>query len=366
LRERANTILEPAPVDTPAKTANIHVVDPLSDRRWEDLVARHPNASAFHERGWLQALARTYGYEPLVLTTALPGERLTNGVVLCRISSWLTGTRLVSLPFADHCEPLLDDLGDFQKFMNWLRAECCGQRRRYVELRPLLEIHEAPHGFRPSRSFWFHELDLSPSLGLIFRQMHKNSFQRKVRRAERERLSYESGSSEQLVDEFYRLLLMTRRRHRLIPQPLSWFRNLGQCMGRKIQIRLARKNGSPIAAMLTLQHRSSVVYKYGCSDEKFHHLGGMPFLFWRLIEESKACGAEKIDFGRSELDNAGLITFKDRLGTRRKLLTYYRYTNQQRAEAKISWESRAFRGIFSSLPDVVLSTVGSLLYKHLG
>lgn len=366
MRERASTILEPTTVDTPAKMANINVVDPLSDGRWDDLVAHHPNASAFHQRGWLQALARTYGYEPLVLTTAPPGERLRNGVVLCRISSWLTGTRLVSLPFADHCEPLLDDLGDFQKFMNWLREECRGQRWRYVELRPLSEIHEARNGFRPSRSFWFHELDLGPSLGLIFRQMHKNSFQRKVRRAESERLSYESGSSEQLVDEFYRLLLMTRRRHRLIPQPLNWFRNLGQCMGRKIQIRLARKNASPIAAMLTLQHRSSVVYKYGCSDGKFHHLGGMPFLFWRLIEECKASGAEKIDFGRSDLDNEGLITFKDRLGTQRKLLTYYRYTNLPRVESKFSWESRGFRGIFSSLPDVVLSTAGSFLYKHLG
>jgi lipid II:glycine glycyltransferase (peptidoglycan interpeptide bridge formation enzyme) len=109
-----------------------------------------------------------------------------------------------------------------------------------------------------------------------------------------------------------------------------------------------------------------VVYKYGCSDGKFHHLGGMPFLFWRLIEDSKASGMEKIDFGRSDLDNEGLITFKDRLGTRRKLLTYYRYTYLQKVEAKFSWESRGFRGVLSRLPDVVLSTAGSLLYKHLG
>src|SRR5713101_9298121 len=64
----------------------------------------------------------------------------------------------------------------------------------------------------------------------------------------------------------------------------SPFRNLVECMGDKIPIRLARKNGAPIAAMLTLRHRSSVVYKYGCSDERSHNLAGMPFLFWRLIE----------------------------------------------------------------------------------
>src|SRR5712692_6936466 len=97
---------------------------------------------------------------------------------------------------------------------------------------------------------------------------------------------------------FYMLLLLTTKRNQLPPQPRAWFRNLVECMSDKVQIRVARKNGAPIAAMLTLRHRSSVVYKYGCSDETFHSLGGMPFLFWRLIEESKASGAQQIDFGR--------------------------------------------------------------------
>jgi hypothetical protein len=92
----------------------------------------------------------------------------------------------------------------------------------------------------------------------------------------------------------------------------------------------------------------------------------MPFLFWQMIEESKASGAERIDFGRSELDNAGLITFKNRVGASRKLLTYYRYENPQKAEANFSWESHGMRGILSSLPDTVLKTAGSFLYKHLG
>jgi hypothetical protein len=137
-------------------------------------------------------------------------------------------------------------------------------------------------------------------------------------------------------------------------------------MGNKLQIRLARKNGTAIAAMVTLRHGTSVVYKYGCSDGEFHSLGGMPFLFWRMIEESKAAGAEKIDLGRSELDNIGLITFKNRIGASQRLLTYYRCTNSNKAETGFSWESRRVRRILSILPDTVLSTAGSLLYKHLG
>jgi CelD/BcsL family acetyltransferase involved in cellulose biosynthesis len=345
---------------------NIHVLNPLLDSRWDNLVARHPRASAFHQRGWLEALARTYEYEPFVLTSAPAGEPLDNGIVLCRVSSWITGTRSVSLPFADHCEPLVSDLGESPEFINWLRAECDLQQRRYVELRPLLGGQDVGCGLQPSRSYWFHELDIRPSLEQIFRRLHKNSFRRKIQRAETERLSYEAGRSEQLVDEFYRLLLITRRRHQLLPQPRTWFRNLVECMGDKIQIRLTRKNDAPIAAMLTLRHRSCVVYKYGCSDARFHNLGGMPFLFWRLVEESKASGAEKIDFGRTDLNNEGLIAFKDRMGTKRKLLTYYRYTRTKRRGVVNLWDSQAFRQFFSFLPHAVSSAAGRVLYRHMG
>lgn len=350
---------------TQTGTVTIHTVNPLSDSRWDELVADHPSASVFHQKGWLQALARTYGYEPYVLTTSSDGT-LQNGIAVCRVSSWITGTRLVSLPFSDHCEPLLDDLHGLSEFTNALRTECDHQRWRYVELRPLSGIQDAGHGLQPSCSYWFHELDIRPELAKLFRGIHKDAFQRKIRRAEREGLSYEAGRSEQLLEEFYKLLLITRKRHQLPPQPRAWFRNLVECMSDKVQIRVARKNGAPIAAMLTLRHRSSVVYKYGCSDETFHSLGGMPFLFWRLIEESKASGAQQIDFGRSDLHNEGLITFKDRLGASRKRLTYYRHARTASQGAATLQDSRTVQQFFSLLPEVIASAAGRVLYRHMG
>jgi lipid II:glycine glycyltransferase (peptidoglycan interpeptide bridge formation enzyme) len=137
-------------------------------------------------------------------------------------------------------------------------------------------------------------------------------------------------------------------------------------MGDQIQIRLARKNGVAIAALLTLRHRSSIIYKYGCSNDKVHHLGGMPFLFWRLIEEGKDSGALGIDLGRSDLDQEGLLTFKDRLGAERRLLTYYRYSRTKVAETPASKVSMGIRRLFAVLPDVVSSTAGRLLYRHVG
>jgi hypothetical protein len=137
-------------------------------------------------------------------------------------------------------------------------------------------------------------------------------------------------------------------------------------MGDNLDIRLTRKDSVPIAAVLTLRHRSSIIYKYGCSDDRFHHFGGMPFLFWKLIEEGKAAGVDEIDLGRSDLDQQGLITFKDRLGASKRLLHYIRYCRAGRAGASSLWDSHRVRQIFPHLPDLVLLSAGRVLYKHLG
>lgn len=350
--------------DRPAQRLNS--IDPLTDTRWDDLVACHPRASAFHRRGWLEALKDTYGYTPLVLTSASAGEPLTDGIVACRVSSWLTGTRLVSLPFADHCDPLFGESGEESLSPDHLVAECAGQRYKYLECRPLRAWASLRNRFQPFESFYFHELDLRLGLGQLFKALHKDSIQRKIRRAEKEQLSYEAGRSEELIQAFYDLQLITRRRHHLPPQPKSWFQNLVKHMGEAVHIRVARKNGAAIAAILTLRHRSTVIYKYGCSNGAFHHLGGMPFLFWKVIEESKASGAERIDFGRTEMNNEGLIAFKDKFGTTKRTVTYFRYPGKKKKEMYLHEDSRFMRRMLCMVPDSVLSAVGRVLYRHIG
>jgi lipid II:glycine glycyltransferase (peptidoglycan interpeptide bridge formation enzyme) len=108
-----------------------------------------------------------------------------------------------------------------------------------------------------------------------------------------------------------------------------------------------------------------VIYKYGCSDERFHGLAGMPFLFWNLIQESKAAGAEQIDFGRTDLDNVGLTSFKDRFGTTRRRLTYFRYP-AAKSERTMNQRLSPVRPLLSALPNPLMPLAGRLAYRHLG
>lgn len=86
----------------------VYQFDPLQDFRWPEFLQSHPAASVFHTPGWLEALRRTYGYEPTVFTTASSGEELRIGIVFCRVKDCLRGCRMVSVPLSDYCQPLVD------------------------------------------------------------------------------------------------------------------------------------------------------------------------------------------------------------------------------------------------------------------
>lgn len=284
-------------------------------------------------------------------------------MVFCAVSSWITGTRAVSLPFSDHCDPLVDDAEEIHPFLQELAERAGREPWDYLEFRPRAWDAKA-QGVEATSSYWLHVLDLTLPLEHLLRNMHRDSIQRKVRRAEREGVTYERGRTSELADEFYGLVVRTRRRHRLVPQPRAWFDNVIELCP-EAEIRVARRNQKAIAALLTLRHGASVVYKYGGSDERAHALGAVPFLFWRLIEESKAYGAQELDFGRSDEDQSGLLAFKDHFGARRQPLKYFRYSRRKR-HGLTGWTRLPMGSLVSVLPKPVLSAAGRLIYRHIG
>jgi len=342
------------------------IIDPITDIRWEQFVTTHRESSIFHHKGWLKALKMTYGYRPLVVTSTPDGEPLSDGVVFAEVMSWITGARLVSLPFADHCEPLVRETDTLSELCRWLSTESRAAKWRYIELRPLSRDAEVSSHLEVSNSFWHHSLDLTAPLGQIFTRFHKSCTQRRIRHADHAGLTYEKGNSSRILADFYRLLTITRRRQQLLPQPLAWFGNLVTCLGNNLDIRVAHKDSKPLAAILTLRHGHNVVYKYGCSDESANKLAPMPFLFWRMIEESKGENAQQIDFGRTDLENRGLTAFKDHFGTTRRPLTYVRYPMSESQRTSVAAYLPGARRLFSVLPDVVSSRLGGLLYPHIG
>lgn len=340
-------------------------IDPLQDPRWTPFIEKHPGASVFHTVGWLQALKSCYGYVPRALSLTPPESPLENVLLFCEIRSPLTGSRLVSLPFSDHCEPLVNHPEEMDVFLANLRERVNRNRWKYLEIRPVLRTPSAQQNLGVSNTYYFHRLDLRPPEQLLLKNFHKDSVQRKIRRAERESLRYEEGSSDVLLDCFYKLLILTRRRQGLPPQPRKWFRSLVACMGREIKIRVALKGEIPVASILTISDKKTVVYKYGCSDARFNNLGGTALLFWNTIQQAKAVGIEELDMGRSDTDNPGLVTFKEHWGAKRSIVNYWRYPRRA-AESRPEGRIRYAKRLVSIAPDAWLVKLGDLLYRHIG
>lgn len=276
---------------------------------------------------------------------------------------------MVSVPFSDHCEPLVDTAEEFNFLVDYLRADMEHRDWKYLEIRPVngrFERGEQAAGFCPASSFYLHRIDLRPSLEEIFGSLDKDSVQRRIQRADRAGIAYGTGRSEGLLEEFYRLLVQTRGRHRLPPQPYTWFHNLADYMGEALGIRLAYKDGRAIGAVLTLRFRKTVYYKYGCSDAKYHNLAAMPALLWKTIQESKANGLEELDLGRSDQDNKGLVAFKDHWTQEHSQLVYWRYPVTSRLTATEGWRLKLIKRAFAYMPKRLRISAGQLMYRHIG
>ena len=345
----------------------VYEIDPLKDPRWPDFLSGNPQASVFHTRGWLEAVSRTYGHEPAVLTTSGPNGKLADGLVFCRVRSWVTGPRLVSLPFSDHCDLLGVSVQARRQLLSEFAELASSEGCRYVEIRPSSPSWAGLQSdWQMSQTFYLHRLDLRPGKDWVFQRFHRDCIQRRIRHAEKQELDVTEGRDADSLQSFYSLVLQTRRRHGLPPQSIAWFRNLIDSMGESATIRCAKKEGRPIAAILTLQNGKSLYYKYGASVANFHRLGAMPYLFWHAIQDAISRNLEELDMGRSDCDNLGLVTFKERWAATRSILSYLRFpADAPRRIGSGRWSRNLTRSACRYAPEKCLTAIGALSYRHI-
>ncbi len=341
----------------------LSVLDPREDRRWSDFLQRNPQASVFHTPAWSSALSQTYRYRPFVFTSAQAGQPLADGLICCEINSWLTGKRLVSLPFSDHCQPLAETASRLRELLAKVRRSAAREGYRFLELRPQAPLPEPLEGFAASESHWLHHLDLDGTREALFSRLHPSCIQRKIRRAAKEDFRCEVGNGAKALDAFYRLQVRTRRRHGLPPQPRAWFQNLAESLGSSLRIHLAKRGEEVAAAVVTLRFKRTLVYKYGCSDPRWHPAGVVPWLLWQAILHGLETGCQDFDMGRTESSNHGLKVFKERWNA---TPTWIQYLRAPQPDRRRGWLREKSKPLWRLLPDRLLETAGGLLYRHFG
>lgn len=337
-------------------------IDPLSDARWQRFVQAGPNASIFHHRDWLTLLHDQYRYQMLACCVTEEDGEIVAGLPLACVRSRLTGTRMVALPFSDTCAPLRRGPED-EVMLQMLLGEV-----GHLHLRERVDVEirsELPGLGRRGERFVHHELPLSESVDDVTAQFAKMAA-RGVARADRDGVRVLRATDEQALMDFYRLHVATRRHQGMPTQPQSFVLRFARLFERKLGfVLLARLEQRTIAAAVFLCFNGTLTYKYGASDraQLKHHPNNA--IFMEAIRWGCEQGMHTLDFGRTDLDNAGLASFKRGWGAR-ELPLAYTLLSARSARRRTPRARRALAAAISRTPPVAGRLIGAALYRHFG
>lgn len=343
---------------------DIRVVNPLEYPDWDERVLSSPDTSFFHSSAWAKTLVASYGFKPAYL--AVPeADRFALLLPLMEVDSRLTGRRGVSLPFTDQCRSSASN--------EELRAQAIrsalrrGEERRwrYIEWRDAGHFED---DLPASELFYVHDVNLHRTADDLFLALSDNN-RRNIKKAQREGVAVRTGRSLDDIEAFYRLNLITRKRHGLPPQPRGFFRNVFEhILARDHGIVItALHQGRAVASSVFFHFGQRAIYKYGASDMAYQHFRPNNLVMWEALTWYGAQGFETLNLGRTEMNNPGLLQFKRTWGGRERLAKYHRYDLKKRDYVGLrSPASARFEHLFSRMPTGVLRVVGRFFYKHAG
>lgn len=345
------------------------IVDPVGDARWNGFVDSHPQGMIFHRSEWASILIESYGYEPRYHVLETDAGVITAAWPAMLVRSWLTGTRLVTMPFSDHCPPLVRDGHEWRLLLDSVLADARENGAARVELRGWPEGLSAPSGLVSAHGYVRHVVDLTPGRDMLLKALSENA-RRSLKRAEKDGVTTRFAESAADFDSFLALNRKLRRRHGMLPQPARFFhairRNLiERGMG---SILLAERAGVPLAALLLLRHGDVTLDKYAVNDPSLLEYRGSHLAMWKAIEAEAAGGARWYDMGRSDATAVSLHRFKEQWGAAMLDAPYYYHPapGGQNTADPAGFKKTVLDLFARVAPNPIYDAAGKLVYRHLG
>jgi len=340
----------------------VRVFPQWSAVEWNRTIHHLPGRGPIHSGGWADTLIEAYDFRPMYLV-AESDNFVCGALPLMEVDSRLTGRRGVSLPFSDACDVLAVS-EDVTSALLRAAEEISRERGwKYLESRSARTL---PVKGSASCAFVEHVLPLDRTESELWDRCDPVA-RRGVRKAEQSGVKASIEEGMDAMREYYRLHLLTRRRHGLPPQPWKFFENLQVHVLDKDGgfIVLARRENRSIAGAVFLCSGDRALYKFGASDQKFQTFRANNFVMWEGITRSMARGCSVFSFGRTDPDQDGLRRFKRHWGARERNLEYF-YVGRGSASIPAKrwrvprWANAAFRYV----PTPLARITGAVLYRH--
>ncbi|PKN65648.1 MAG: methicillin resistance protein [Deltaproteobacteria bacterium HGW-Deltaproteobacteria-12] len=352
---------------------DVKIIDPLADSRWDQFVENHPFGLICHLSGWKRVLEASFSHMKghyLVLTNH-NNDSIRAALPVYEVKSIITGKRLVSIPFATNCDPLISANEDMKQLLNAAieLSEKLGCSR--IEIRALASGQLIQDGRIGSVVFnKTHQLSLEGGPEEIIKKFTRKA-RWTIKQSAKNGLEFQVAGNEKDVSEFYVLYFKTRKRLGLPPQPYLFFKLLWEIFSpsKHITLLFVRHEGRLVAGLLMFKFKDRCSWDYLALDEMANHLNVSYFGVWEAIKLACSEGYKLFDFGRTGIGNEGLMNFKGRWGTTIMDLPQYYYPkevclNLNSPEAATSY--KIIKQISKNVPDPVFQLMGKFLYQHLG
>lgn len=340
--------------------------DPGEARRLEALVAAHPEGTPFHRPAWLRAVARGTGNRALALVLERRGEPV-GYLPLLEVHSPLFGRVMVSSGFGVGGGVLAARPSDALALIS--AAEELALRRSCpaIELRggPLPEgrdgwkaRHDSHCGFAAALA-----ADDEAQLAAIPRKQRAE-----VRKGLAIELEVSVGTSAADRVAHYAVYADSVRNLGTPVFPRRLFGHVLDAFGQDADILTVSHRGRPVASVLSLYHRGTVMPYWGGGTRDARRLRANDRMYYELMLHARRRGCAQFDFGRSKT-YSGAYDFKRNWGFEPEPLGYASWTAPG-AEARDADPTSAKHStsiaLWKHLPLSVANLIGPWIARGLG
>jgi FemAB-related protein (PEP-CTERM system-associated) len=345
---------------------SVDPADPEERRRIETFVALHPDATPFHAPDWIEAVAAGTGNAAMALIVER-GEELRGYLPLNLIHSPFFGRLLVSSGFAVGGGMLLADGED---------PEALSAAVEETALRAACGAVELRGGAMPSaRVGWTTRDDahctfVAPLEGDDEAQLLAipRKQRAEVRKGLASHLEVSVGCGSR--DRAAHYAVYARSVHALGTPvfPRALFEQVLDRFGDAADILTVSHDGEPVASVLSLYHRGTVMPYWGGGTRDARQLRANDRMYFELMRHARTRGCTRFDFGRSKT-GSGAYHFKRNWGFESRPLAYAGWTApgaRPRDADPRSAANSARAALWRRLPSTVADRLGPHIARGLG
>lgn len=347
---------------------NIQIIDPTSDSRWDEFIANQEYSTIFHTAAWARVIKEAYGYSPRYYVLEDEKSEITAAIPFYLVKSILTGKRLVCLPFSDYCYPLGKENHDISLLLNSAKKEVDTEAVSYMETRGWSNgAAPADPDLKKHDHYILHLINLEPNIDVVEQRLQER-VKKSIRQGRKRGMTVRITSSEDDLNQFYRLHIATRKKLGVLTQPKSFFKAvyrhiISQRLG---FMAIGELEGKAIAGRIFLIYRDVIYAKFQASDENYLNKRPNHIILWEVLKYACDNGYKNCDLGRCSSNGESLRAFKLGWGAKEIDLPYFYYPDTRGfiAVNEKSTKYKILQSLLHKMPKFAFKAIGSMLYKH--